>query len=373
MRHAFSLLLAIALVGGCKSKPANEIVVGEYAAMSGAQATFGQSSHKGSVMAVEEINAAGGALGKKFRLVTEDDQSKPEDARTAALKLIQQDNAVALVGEIASSNSKAAAPAAQEAQIPMISPGSTNPDVTAIGDYIFRVCFIDPFQGAVMAKFATETLKAKKVALLVDVKSDYSVGLAKFFEEALTRAGGQIVIRQDYSAGDIEFSAQLTAIKSKNPDAIFLPGYYTEAGLVMKKARELGITVPFLGGDGWDSPKTTEIGGAAAEGSYFSNHYSAENTDPTVQTFVKNFEAKYHEEPDAMAALGYDSIKLLADAIRRAGTTDHEKLRQALAETKDLPSVTGKTTINAQRNPEKAAVVLVIKGGKFKYHSTVQP
>lgn len=381
MRKLLPLLAALAIAGGCTKKPADqaagaapaEILVGEYASMTGPIATFGQSSHKGSAMAIEEINAAGGVLGKKIRLLTEDDQSKPEEARTAALKLIRQDNVVALLGEIASSNSLAAAPAAQAAKVPMISPGSTNPKVTEVGDYIFRVCFIDPFQGAVMAKFAAETLKAKKVAMLVDVKSDYSVGLAKFFEEAFTKSGGQIVVRQDYSAGDIEFSAQLTDIKGRNPDAIFLPGYYTEAGLIIKKARELGIQAPFLGGDGWDSPRTTEIGGDAVNGSYFSNHYAAENTDPAVQTFVKNFHAKYGEEPDAMAALGYDAAKLLADAMTRAGTTESAKLRQAIADTRDFRGVTGTISINGDRNAVKSAVVLVIDGGKFKYHSTVQP
>lgn len=381
MRKLLLLVTAVALTAACTKKsaetpaeaPAAEIVVGEYASMTGSIATFGQSSHKGSVLAIDEINAAGGVLGKKIRLVTEDDQSKPEEARTAALKLMRQDNVVALLGEIASSNSLAAAPAAQAAKIPMISPGSTNPKVTEVGDYIFRVCFIDPFQGAVMAKFAADTLKAKKVALLVDVKSDYSVGLAKFFEEAFAKAGGTIVVRQDYTAGDIEFSAQLTDIKSRNPDAIFLPGYYTEAGLIIKKARELGIKAPFLGGDGWDSPRTTEIGGAAVNGSYFSNHYAAENTDPVVQNFVKAFKARYNEVPDAMAALGYDAAKLLADAIGRAGTTESAKLRQAIADTQNFQGVTGSITLNDKRDAVKSAVVLVIEDGKFKYYTTVQP
>lgn len=378
MRHVLSVLAVWLLVGGCQKKSettaaTNEIVVGEFASLTGPIATFGQSSHKGIVMAIDEMNADGGVLGKKLRLVTEDDQSKPEEARTAALKLIRQDGVVALLGEIASSNSKAAAPAAQQAKVPMISPGSTNPDVTAIGDYIFRVCFVDPFQGAVMAKFAREYLKAQNVAILVDVKSDYSVGLAKFFEEAFTKAGGKIAIRQDYSAGDIEFSAQLTAIKAKNPDAIFLPGYYTEVGLIVKKARELGITAPFLGGDGWDSPRTVEIGGSAVNGSYFSNHYSSENTASVVQNFVRAFKARYHEEPDAMAALGYDAAKLLADAIRRAGTTEHRALRNAIASTRDFPGVTGTITLNEQRNAVKSAVVLVIENGRFKYFTTIHP
>ncbi|MDD5261653.1 MAG: ABC transporter substrate-binding protein [Methylacidiphilales bacterium] len=349
------------------------IKVGEYASLSGGTASFGSASHKGTVLAVEEINAAGGVLGKQIQLITEDTQSKAGEASTAVRKLISQDKVVAILGEIASSRSLEAAPICQEAKIPMISPGSTNPKVTEVGDYIFRICFIDPFQGTVMAKFALDSLKVKNVAVLTDVKQDYSVGLAQFFREYLTAHGGVVAKEQSYSSGDKDFRAQLTSIKSSKPEAVFLPGYYNEVALIVKQAEQLGLKVPFLGGDGWDSSSLVEIGGQSMEGQYFSNHFSPEDNAPQIQSFVKNFQTKYNQTPDAMAALGYDSARFLADAIRRAGSTDPVKLRDALASTKNFGGVTGSITINAQRNATKSADILVIKGGKFKFMQTVAP
>jgi len=253
----------------------------------------------------------------------------------------------------------------------MISPASTNPKVTEVGDYVFRTCFIDPFQGAVMARFAKEELGAKKVAILFDFKQDYSVGLADFFRKTFLAQGGQIVADERYTSGDIEFRAQLTTIRAASPDAVFVPGYYTELGLIAKQARELGLNVPLLGGDGWDSAKTLEIGGKAVEGYYFSNHYAADSTSPKVQGFVGAYKAKYGEVPDAMAALGYDMTGILADAIVRAGTTEAPKLRDAIAATKDYDGVTGKITIDAQRNAQKDAVVLKIEDGQFKFYRSV--
>jgi branched-chain amino acid transport system substrate-binding protein len=347
------------------------ILVGHVASMTGDTATFGRSTDAGMRLAIEEINAAGGVLGKPIELVTEDDRSVTEEARTAAQKLIQRDEVVALLGEIASSRSLAAGPEAQRAQVPMISPGSTNPKVTEIGDYVFRACFIDPFQGSVMARFAMDELKAKKLAILFDFKQDYSVGLAQFFRDTVAKQGGEIVADERYTSGDIEFRAQLTTIRSANPDAIFVPGYYTEVGLIAKQARELGITAPLLGGDGWDSEKTIEIGGEAVEGYYFSTHYAADSDDPNVQDFVKRYTEKYSSTPDAMAALGYDTAKILADALARAGTTEGPKLRDAIAATAGFEGVTGKISMDPQRNARKDAVVLKIEGGKFRYHRTV--
>jgi len=274
---------------------------------------------------------------------------------------------------VASGRSLEAAPICQDNQIPMISPSSTNPKVTAVGDYIFRVCFIDPFQGTVMANFARHTLHLKKVAVLTDVKSDYSLGLAKFFKEGFIADGGAIVAEQNYSSGDKDFSAQLTALKAVNPDGIFVPGYYTEVGLIALQARQLGLNVPLLGGDGWESSSLIPIGGVSLEGSYFSTHYSPEDTSAAVQDFVKAFRAKYNETPNAMAALGYDSAMILADAMKRAGTTDGAKVRDALAATKDFQGVTGKITMDADRNASKPAVILVIRDGQFKYVETVSP
>jgi len=375
---AATLFLTVFLTG-C-DKPASTpgaatgpIKVGEFASMTGSEATFGQSSHEGTLLAVDHLNAAGGVLGRKIELLMEDDQSQAGQPATVVRKLIARDGVVAVLGEVASSRSLEAAPICQQNQIPMISPSSTNPKVTAVGDYIFRVCFIDPFQGTVMANFARHTLHLKKVAVLTDMKSDYSLGLAKFFKEGFIADGGAIVAEQNYSSGDKDFSAQLTALKAVNPDGIFVPGYYTEVGLIALQARQLGLNVPLLGGDGWESSSLIPIGGVSLEGSYFSTHYSPEDTSAAVQDFVKAFRAKYNETPNAMAALGYDSAMILADAMKRAGTTDGAKVRDALAATKDFQGVTGKITMDADRNASKPAVILVIRDGQFKYVETVSP
>ena len=349
------------------------IKVGEFASLTGKEAAFGQSSHKGTALAIEEINAAGGVLGRKLQHIFEDNQSKQGESATIASKLITRDNVVALLGEVASGRSLEAAPTCQKFKIPMISPSSTNPKVTEMGDYIFRVCFIDPFQGTVMATFAKKTLKVNQVALLTDVSAPYSVGLAKYFKERFTADGGSIVLEQKFSSGDKDFKAQLTAIKAAGPQAIFVPCYYTEAGLIASQARQLGLTVPLFGGDGWEAPELLQIGGAALEGCYYSTHYSPEDSSSAVQNFVKKFKAKYNETPDAMAALGYDSAFVLADAMKRAGSTDGTKVRDALAVTKDFSGVTGKTTIDAHRNATKPAVIIAIKDGKFKYVETIAP
>ncbi|MGH8046410.1 MAG: ABC transporter substrate-binding protein [Chthoniobacterales bacterium] len=367
---------AVLAVAGCKKigprGNADEIVVGEFASLTGGTASFGQSSHKGTQMAIDEINAKGGLLGKKVRLITEDDQSKAGEPATIVHKLISHDGIVALLGEVASSRSLEAAPIAQQNRIPMISPSSTNPKVTEVGDYIFRICFIDPFQGTVLAKFALEK-GWKNVAILTDVKQDYSVGLSQFFKKYFTENGGAIVSEQSYSSGDKDFKAQLTSIAGMNPQAILVSGYYNEAGLIASQARELGINVPLLGGDGWDSPSLVEVAGTAMEGNFFSNHFSVEDKSPVIQDFIAKFKAKYNEEPDAMAALGYDSAMILADAIKKAGTTHPLPLRDAIAGTKNYPAVTGSITIDDKRNASKPAVMLTIKDGKFKYVETVSP
>jgi branched-chain amino acid transport system substrate-binding protein len=371
-------LVLLALGSGCgqegrEAAPGarEPIRIGHFASLTGDTATFGQSTDRGIRMAIEEINARGGALGRPLELISEDDRSITEEARTAAQKLLQRDQVAALLGEVASSRSLAAAPEAQRAGIPMISPASTNPKVTEVGSYVFRTCFIDPFQGAVMARFAREELKAKRVAILFDFKQDYSVGLADFFRKTFTELGGEIVADERYTSGDIEFRAQLTTIRAASPDAVFVPGYYTEVGLIAKQARELGLTVPLLGGDGWDSAKTLEIGGSAVEGYYFSNHYAADSDSPKVQDFVKRYRDKYGEAPDAMAALGYDAAGILADALVRAGDAQGAKLRDAIAATRDYDGVTGKISIDGNRNARKDAVVLKIEGGRFRFYRSV--
>jgi branched-chain amino acid transport system substrate-binding protein len=355
------------------SGTSNEIIVGEYGSLTGTTATFGISTRNGVGMATDEANQSGGVLGKQIRVIVEDDQGKPEEAQTVVTKLINKDRVVAVLGEVASSRSLAAAPVCQQNRIPMITPSSTNPRVTQIGDFIFRVCFIDPFQGLVMAKFSRNTLKFSRVAILRDIKNDYSVGLAGVFTENFQKMGGQIVADESYSEGDTDFSAQLTSIKSKNPQAIYVPGYYTEVGLIARQSRKLGITVPLMGGDGWDSPRLWEIGGEALNDCYFSNHYSVDDPSPAIQKFVSSYRKRYNQTPDALAALGYDAAKVLYDSFRRANTTESEKVRQALAQTKDFPGVTGKITIDEGRNAVKPAVVLRVKDGKLVYVETVSP
>jgi branched-chain amino acid transport system substrate-binding protein len=372
-RATARLGLAALLTGFGFAATAQTIKVGEYASLTGSEASFGQMSHHGTEMAIEEINAHGGVLGRKLELLTEDDQSKAGQSKTCAEKLIARDNVVALLGEVASGRSLEAAPICQKFKIPMISPSSTNPKVTQTGNYIFRVCFIDSFQAKVIAKFALDSLKLKNVAVLMDVGQAYSAGLAEFFKPAFTEGGGKIAIEKNYPSGGTDFRAQLTAIKAVNPDGIFVPGYYTEAGLICRQAKELGINVPIFGGDGWESAKLVEIGGDAVDGAFFSTHFSPKQKTPAVQSFSRKFLEKYGVDPDAMAALGYDSAMLLADAIKRAGTTDGAKLREALATTRDFPGITGNITIDKERNATKAAVFLQVKNGKFELYQTVNP
>jgi branched-chain amino acid transport system substrate-binding protein len=350
------------------------IKVGEYASLTGKEATFGISSHEGTLLAIEEINAAGGALGRQLELLTEDTQSKPGEPATVVNKLIARDGVVAILGEVASTRSLEAAPKCQQNRIPMISPSSTNPKVTRTGDYIFRVCFIDPFQGTVMANFAINSLKARKVAIFTDVKSDYSKGLAKFFKERFTAGGGAIAVELDFNGGDKDFKAQLTTIKASNPDGVFVPGYYTDVALICIQAKQLGLGVPLFGGDGWESEKLVEIGKEAVEGHYFSTHYHPDVGSELSRRFVESYRKRWGgKTPDALAACGYDSALVLADAIKRAGTTEGPKVRDALAATKNFQAVTGVITINAQRDATKSAVILQVRDGAFKYLETVSP
>ncbi len=374
MKLASRLLLTLVVLA-LALRAQDTIKIGEYASLTGKEASFGQQSHKGLTLAIEELNAAGGVLGKKLELITEDNQTKPGESATAVKKLISRDKVVALIGEVASGRSLEAAPIAQAAKIPMIAPAATNPKVTQTGNYIFRVCFIDPFQGTVMAKFAQTDLKAKKVAVLSSVSNAYSVGLAKFFKETFTANGGIIVSEKNFSEGDKDFRAQLTAVKAAGADAVFVPSYYTEAALIARQARDLGINVPFFGGDGWVADQLLEIGGEALNGCYYSTHFSPENQDLVVQAFLKKFKARWgaNENPDAFAALGYDAAYVLVDAIKRAGSTEGPKLRDALAATKNFAGVTGVTNIDANRDASKPAAIIAIKKGKLEFLKTVAP
>jgi branched-chain amino acid transport system substrate-binding protein len=360
--------------GGSTPGAATTIKVGEYASLTGSEATFGVSSHEGTKLAVDEVNAAGGVLGKQIELITEDNRSTAGESVTIVKKFISRDKVVAVLGEVASGRSLEGAPICQAAGIPKISPSSTNPDVTKVGDYIFRVCFIDPFQGKLLANFAHKTLKAKKVSVLTDVASAYSVGLGQFFKESFVAAGGEIASEQKYSAKDKDFKAQLTAIKAINPDAICVPGYYTEAGLIVKQARELGITVPIFGGDGWEAPELIKIaGGEALKNTFYSTHFSPAQGTPAAKKFVEAYKARYEgKTPDAMAALGYDSAMALVAAIKNAGSAEPAKIKDAMAST-DFEGVTGRTKLDAHRDATKPAVIITVEDNKFKFLQTVEP
>jgi branched-chain amino acid transport system substrate-binding protein len=382
-RHVIAALALVSLVLiGCPPPPETggagggngEILVGEYGSLTGPEATFGQSTHHGIMMAVDEINAAGGVKGRKIKVITEDDQSKPEEAANAVSKLISQNNVVAVLGEVASSNSLAAAPICQANKVPMITPSSTNPSVTEKGDYIFRMCFLDSYQGESMANYVSRQLGMKTAAILVDVKSDYSTGLAEFFAQAFVRNGGRIVARQSYAKGDNDFRSQLTAIRTANPQVIFVPGYYNDIGQIAIQARDLGIKQPLAGGDGWESPKLIEIGGKALEGCFYSNHYFAGDPDPAVRQFVEKYSQRYGQTPDSLAALGYDAAKVLASAMGRAEKIEGPAIRDQIAATKAFPGATGLITLGPDRNPSgKKLVIVEIRNGDLALKGTVEP
>ncbi|MBL9202353.1 MAG: ABC transporter substrate-binding protein, partial [Opitutaceae bacterium] len=320
------LLLAVVVAVSAAEPPA-PIRIGEFASLTGKEATYGQAAHKGVLLAIEEANAAGGILGRPLELITEDNQSKAGESATVVKKLISRDKVAVVVGDITSGRTLEAAPIAQAAKIPLISPGATNVTVTTKGDYVFRVCFIDDFQGTIMAKFARETLKLRRAAILSSASSAQSVGLAKFFRVGFTMGDARIAADQKYNEGDKDFRAQLTAIKAAGADGVFVPGYYAEAALICKQARDLGLTVPLFGIDGWESPELVKLAGPAVEGGYFSTHYSPDNRSPRVVDFNRRFQQRWGTPSDSLSALGYDAAALAIDAIRRAGSTDGAKIR----------------------------------------------
>jgi branched-chain amino acid transport system substrate-binding protein len=384
MKRLITSVLAVIVItgvaafdGGCKkqggaggSGNANEIVIGEYASKTGDTSDFGISSSNGLNLAIDEANKAGGVLGKQIKLITADDESKADKVPTAVQRLINVDGAVAIIGEVASTRSLTGASICQPAKIPMLSPASTNPGVTKVGDYIFRICFTDDFQGPVLAQFAKEK-GWKRVALLIDASADYSKGLSKAFREAY-KGSGEIVVEESYTTKDKDFRTQLQKIKSAGVDAVCMPGYYNHVGLMLNQARELQLKVPFFGGDGWDSPETLKLG-PVADGCYYTDHFHHEDPRPEAKAFLKAYEAKYGRTPDAMAALGYDSGKVMIDAIKRAGKAEPAAIRDALAQTKDLAGATGKITIDADRNARKPIVVLRLEGGKTHLEKSIMP
>lgn len=373
-------MLAV-LAAGCGGKQSSDVIkIGANLEMTGTNATFGQSASNGAKLAIKQINEKGGVNGKQLTLVVADNKSEAAEAANAMQKLITQDKVAAIIAPIASSSVIAGAQVNQDNKVLAISPTASNPKVTVdpttgkVRDYLFRAAFIDPFQGSVMANFATKTLNAKTAALYIDNSSDYAKGLAQFFKETFVKNGGQIVAEEAYLAKDTDFKATLTKIKAAAPDVVFVPGYYQEVGMIVKQGRELGLNVPMLGGDGWDSAKLPEIAGAQAlNNTYFANHYSPDDNSPSITSFVEAYKKEYNQTPDAFAALAYDATMMVIESMKRANSFDPVKIKDELAKTKDYQAVSGIITLNDTHDAVKSAVIIEMKDGKQTFKEKVNP
>ena len=364
---ACTALFGAALTGcGDNKATSDEIRIGANFEMTGNTANYGASTLEGLKLAVKEANEAGGVGGKKIVLIEADNKSDAAESANAATKLISDDHVRAIIGPATTANVIAQSQIASDNKVPVIAPDATAVDVTVengtVKPWIFRSCFIDPQQGDVMAKFALDTLKAKTAAIYLDNSTDYSKSLAQVFEKVFTAGGGQVLMTEAYLAKDQDFKATLTRLRAANADVVFVPGYYEEVGKIIKQAREIGITAPIIGTDGWDDPKVGELSGAAAlNNTFFSTHYSEK--DDSVRPFLEAFKKEYGRMPNVFAALGYDAGKLLVDALKRAGSDDPEAIRKAIEDTKDLIVGTGTITMDAHHNPIKQAVILENKDG----------
>jgi branched-chain amino acid transport system substrate-binding protein len=370
------VLLALGLFSGCSSKPAAKptLKVGIVAPMTGPVATFGVSYANGAKMAADEWNAKGGIKGRQIQPIVEDDKIDPTEGVNAVQKLLNQDQVLGIIGPVGSAVALAVAPICQAAGVPMITGTATTDKLSDSGDFIFRACFKDSFQGLVMSKFASENLSAKKAAVLYDLGNDYSKGLAESFRDAFQAAGGQVVAFETYGKDDVDFLAQLTTIKAAAPDVVFLPDYYNKVGPIAAQARQLGITVPLLGGDGWDSPDLVTLAGQAVEGCFFSNHYSADLENPEATAFLANFKKAFGKDPDALAALAYDSANILFAAMAGAANPDDKAaVRDVMAKTSGFRAVTGVITFDANGDPVKSAVVITIENQLQKFVTSVAP
>lgn len=378
--------LLVGILAGCgageegtSSNGGDEIKIGVNLELSGPVASYGSSQNDGFNLAVEEINAAGGIDGKQIKLVTVDNKSDAAESTNAAIKLTSQDKVTAIIGPATSGNSVAQVQIANDSKTPMITPSGTSPNVTvndngSVNEFAFRTSFIDPFQGTVAANFAANNLKVKTAAVYADNASDYAKGLAESFIKDFEAAGGTIVKEESYVAKDTDFRSTLTRIKGANPDFIFIPGYYEEVGLIVKQARELGITVPLVGADGWDSPTIVDLAGAEAlNNTFIINHYSAEDPDGKAKEFADKFNEKYGKAPNSFNALGYDTVYLLKDAIERAGSTDGTKIKDALEATDNLDLVTGLYSVDENHHPVKSATILEFVDGKQVFNTKVNP
>lgn len=380
-RYLLVLLICMAgLVAGCSdSAGKGDIKIGMVYELTGSTASYGTSAANGAKLAFKEINANGGVLGKQLQIITADNKGEPSESANAMTKVITQDRVVAVTGFTVSSCGIAASVVAEDNKIPFVAAATVNPKVTVdertgkVKDYTFRACFIDSFQGTVGANFALTSLKARTAAILIDNSSDYSKGLSRVFEDVFTGKGGQIVAEQAYLQKDQDFKSTLTAIKAQNPELLYIPGYYEDVGKIIKQARELGITVPILGGDAWDSPKLAELGGAQAlNNTYFTNFYSVEDKNPVSNSFIEAYKKEYGQLPDSMAAMGYDAANLLIDAIKRANSTESAKIREALSTTKNFKSVSGDMALNSTHDAVRGVVIMEMKDGKQVYKETVK-
>lgn len=391
LKKAFVYLTVLSLAAGCLPKKKDgtpgygssssgasggEIRIGAVFPMTGPIATYGQESMNGINLALKSINTRR-IGGKSIRLILEDNKGEPSESANAVRKLINVDKVHMVLGSVASSNTLAGAPIAQAAKVPMLTPASTNEAVTKKGDYILRTCFSDAFQGVVLAKFARETLRKKNAVIIIDVASDYSRGLAEVFKTKFESMGGKVLPGQyTYNQGDKDFRSLIRRVKRAVPDVIFLPGYYTEVGVFLKQARQMGVSTPVLGGDGWDSPKLQELAGRKGIiGNYISSHFAADDNDPVVKGFVSDYKNAYAGQvPGAMAALGYDALLVIANALEKtASDLSHKSIRDALAATKDFPGVSGKITIEPDRNAKKSAVILETTSRGMQFKQRVDP
>lgn len=374
MKYLF--LVAVLILGGCTClgpfREVKEVYIGEYASLTGSVASFGINTHLGVQLAIKEANSRSSETGFRFKLITIDDEGDETKAAAAVKSLIDQ-RVVVVIGEASSNLSIAGAKVAQANRVPMITASSTHPKVTQIGDYIFRACFVDAFQGTVMAKFAYQDLRATRVAVMRDLKAEYSVGLADFFVEKFKALGGTITVDVSYKKGDLDFREQLLKIAKTNSDAIYIPGYYTEVGLIARQARQLGISAKFLGGDGWESNQLYSIAEDAINGAFFSNHFAAESLDENAKAFVQKFRHEYELIPDGGSALAYDATNIVINAIIRSKEPTPQKVRDEIAKTTNYQGATGEITFKQSRDPVKSAVVVRVDGKTNRFVTTVAP
>ena len=375
-----AFLLVAGLIAGCGKPASNDIKIGMVYELTGNTASYGTSAANGAKLAFKAINAGGGVLGKPIQLVTADNKGEPSESANAMTKVITQDKVVAVTGVTVSSCGIAASAVAEANKIPFVVAAAVNPKVTVdertkkVKDYTFRACFIDSFQGVVGVNFAVNSLKAKNVAIMTDNASDYSKGLVGIFREEFVKKGGKIVAEEAYLQKDQDYKPILTKIKAQNPDLIYIPGYYEDVGKVIKQARELGLNMPVLGADAWDSPVLVELAGPGPlNNTFFTNFYSVEDKNPTSNSFVEAYKKEYGAVPDSMAAMGYDAANLLVDAIKRAGSVEAVKVRDALAGTKKFNSVSGEMSLNETHDAVRGVVIIEMKNGKQVYRETIRP